>query len=199
MSRTRRTNFFFWGWHIRTGFKYVNIDFTDTNEDLALRGHLVDSRFREHLRLSLRPTPAARLLHLYRGLRRLRPDPFKVEQTDAYISPATLGFETILGRNWNFFVELRVIISLNGWETSRGVISDDGRLSSPSDSWALPIAGVAFGRRSPRTGATRHHHLCGELTIQAGTPPTPDSRCLYNSRGGRTSFPRRSRSWCIGS
>jgi hypothetical protein len=61
-------------------------------------------------------------------------------QSDLYIFPATLGFETILGRNWNFFVEAGVIISVNGWELSDGTV-----MSAGGD--FFPTASLGFARR----------------------------------------------------
>jgi hypothetical protein len=60
-------------------------------------------------------------------------------QTDGYVAPAILGFETILGRNWNFFIEAGVIISLNGWQTSRGIISAGGDF--------FPMGSIGFAYR----------------------------------------------------
>jgi len=126
MARTRRTNFFFWGWHIRTGYKYVNVDLTDTWSDVwrfddnswILNFQNVFSfRFGQHRRRAVYFTTALYWDFDLRGEGR---------QTDFYVYPVTIGFESILGDSWNLFVEAGTIISVNGWETDIGVISQNG-------------------------------------------------------------------------
>lgn len=125
MARTRRTNFFFWGWHIRTGYKHVDVDWTETGQDLLFQDtswvltfeNTFAFRFGLHRRRAIYLTT-----EVYADFDLGR----RGYQTDAYVAPATVGFETIIGRSWNFFVEAGVLISLNGWQTSRGVISPDG-------------------------------------------------------------------------
>jgi hypothetical protein len=120
MGRARRTNFFFWGWHIRTGYKYVNVDMRDTfGQDTDIRfddnswvlafQNTFSLRFGKHRRRSMYLTTQVYGDFDLRG---------KGIQPDLYIYPATLGFETILGRNWNFFFEVGVILSINGWQLS---------------------------------------------------------------------------------
>ncbi len=126
MARTRTNNFFFWGWHIRTGYKYVNVDFTDTLSDvwrfddnswiLSLE-NVFAFRFGLHRRRVIYISSQFYWDFDLRG---------KGYQIDQYAFPATLGFETILGQQWNIYVEAGIIISLNGWETARGIISENG-------------------------------------------------------------------------
>jgi len=135
MARTRTSNFFFWGWHIRTGFKYVNVDLSDTLlfEDTSWV-------------LTFENTFAFRF-----GLHRRRVIYINTEvygdfdlmrrgyQNDLYVAPAILGFETILGRNWNFFIEAGVLLSINGWQTHNGVISSGGDV--------FPVGSIGFAYR----------------------------------------------------
>ena len=128
MARTRTTNFFFWGWHLRTGYKYVKVDFTNTMSDamqfddnswiLSLE-NVFAFRFGAYRRRVIYLMTQFYLDFDLRG---------KGYQTDKYLFPATLGFETIVGRNWNIYFETGLIMSLNGWETRKGVISPDGDL-----------------------------------------------------------------------
>jgi hypothetical protein len=142
MGRTRRTNFFFWGWHIRTGYKYVNVDMRDTlGQDTAIRfddnswvlafQNTFSLRFGNHRRRAMYLTSQVYGDFDLRG---------KGIQPDLYIYPATLGFETVLGQNWNFFFEAGVILSINGWELSDGTImSKNGDL--------FPTASMGFAYR----------------------------------------------------
>lgn len=140
MGRTRRTNFFFWGWHVRTGYKYVNVDFTDTLSDvwrfddnswILTFENTLGVRFGKHRRRGLYLNTIIYGDFDLRGQGR---------QIDVYVYPATLGFETILGRNWNFFLELGVIISINGWEVANDVvISENGDI--------FPSGGFGFAYR----------------------------------------------------
>ena len=124
MARTRTSNFFFWGWHVRTGFKYAHIDFGD-REDFLIEDtswiltfeNTFAFRFGRHRRRVIYITT-----EVYADFDVSSRRDEERWQTDAYISPAILGFETIIGRNWNFFIEATVIISLNGWQTSQGVL-----------------------------------------------------------------------------
>ena len=139
MARTRRTNFFFWGWHIRTGYKWVNVDFTDTLSDvwrfddnswILSFENVFAFRFGAHRRRVLYINTQVYWDFDLRGEGR---------QTDLYVFPATLGFESIVGRNWNVFAEAGLIISVNGWETDTGVISQNGDL--------FPTASFGFAYR----------------------------------------------------
>jgi hypothetical protein len=125
MARTRGSNFFFWGWHIRTGYKYVDIDFRDINEDLYFQDNswiisfenAFAFRFGNHRRRVIYVNTIFYTDFDLTG---------RGWQTDLYLFPATIGFETIVGKQWNFFLEAGTIISLNGWETDLGIISANG-------------------------------------------------------------------------
>lgn len=139
MARTRTTNFFFWGWHIRTGYKYVNVDFTDTLSDVwrfddnswvLSFENVFAFRFGNHRRRTLYINSQVYWDFDLRGENR---------QTDFYVYPATIGFESIVGENWNVFVEAGVIISINGWETDQGIISGNGDV--------FPTASFGFAYR----------------------------------------------------
>jgi hypothetical protein len=126
MARTRKTNFFFWGWHVRTGYKYVKVDFTDTLGDVWIfddNSWILTFENTFAFRLGKHRRRALYVNTIIYGDFDLRGEG---RQIDAYVYPATLGFETIIGKYWNFFLELGVIISINGWETKNGVISQNG-------------------------------------------------------------------------
>ena len=124
MARTRRTQLFFWGWHLITGYKYVNIDLRDSlGQDTDMRiddnswvlafENTFSYRFGNHRRRSIFLTTELYWDFDLRGLGL---------QTDFYVFPATLGFETVLGRNWSFFIEAGVILSINGWQLANGTV-----------------------------------------------------------------------------
>ncbi len=145
MARTRRTNFFFWGWHIRTGYKYVEIDFRDTmSDDMFFQDNswvltfenTVAFRFGRHRR---------RVLYINTVIYGDFDLGSQGWQTDTYVFPATVGFESILGRSWSVFVEGGVILSINGWETEEGVIHPDG------DQFPFASLGVAYRFGGVRT------------------------------------------------
>jgi len=161
MARTRSTNFFFWGWHVRTGYKYVHVDFTDTMSDvwnfddnswILTFENTFALRFGKHRRRALY------LNSIVYGDFDLRGEG---RQIDVYVYPATLGFETILGRNWNFFLELGVIISINGWEVAdKVIISKNGDVfPSGSIGFAYRFGGVRTAlpenRRDPESAPMR--------------------------------------------
>lgn len=145
MARTRRTNFFFWGWHIRTGYKYADIDFTDAiseewrfddNSWILSFENVFAFRFGNHRR---RVIYISSQFYLDFDLRR------EDRQTDRYVFPATIGFESIIGDNWNFYFEGGLIMSLNGWETDQGVIKPNG------DTFPTASFGVAYRFGGVRT------------------------------------------------
>lgn len=145
MARTRRTNFFFWGWHIRTGYKYVDIDFRDTmSDDIIFQDNswiltfenTVAFRFGRHRR---------RVLYINTVVYGDFDLGKQGWQTDTYVFPATVGFETILGQSWSVFVEGGVILSINGWETEAGVIHPEG------DQFPFASLGVAYRFGGVRT------------------------------------------------
>ena len=43
-------------------------------------------------------------------------------QTDLYLLPAIVGFESLIGTRFNFYVEAGLALSLNGTETPKGVL-----------------------------------------------------------------------------
>ncbi len=141
-TRTKKNNFFFWGWHIRTGYKYVNIDLRDwLGQDTEMRiddnswilafQNSLSLRFGNHRRRAIYLTTQLYWDFDLRGQNR---------QVDFYVFPATVGFETILGQNWNFFFEGGVIISINGWELS------DKLVMSPNGD-VFPTASMGFAYR----------------------------------------------------
>jgi hypothetical protein len=139
MARTRRTNFFFWGWHIRTGYKYVNVDFTDKLSDvwqfddnswILSFENVFAFRLGAHRRRVLYLTSQVYWDFDLRGQGR---------QIDLYVFPATLGFESIIGKRWNIFVEAGLILSINGWEVKNRVISPNGDM--------FPTASFGFAYR----------------------------------------------------
>jgi hypothetical protein len=142
MSRTRKTNFFFWGWHIRTGYKYVDIDYRDSlgegtdmrfddNSWILAFQNTFSFRFGLHRRRSIFITTELYWDFDLRG---------KGIQPDFYVFPATVGFETVIAAQWNFFIEGGVILSINGWELSDGtVMSKDGDV--------FPTASMGFAYR----------------------------------------------------
>ena len=144
MARSRRNNAFFWGWHIRTGYKYVNVDLRDSlgqNTDMRFDDNswvlgfqnTFSYRFGNHRRRSIYLTTQLYWDFDLRG---------KGLQTDFYVYPATLGFETILGRSWNFFVEGGLILSINGWQ-----LSDGTKMPHGANNDMFPTASLGFAYR----------------------------------------------------
>ena len=146
MARARRTQSFLWGWHLRTGYKYVNVDFRDSmGQDTVMRfddnswvlsfQNVFSFRFGNHKRRSIYLTSELYWDFDLRG---------KGLQTDFYFFPAKVGFETVVGLHWNFFIEGGVIWSVNGWQLSDGtVLSGDGDLfATASMGFAYRFGGV---------------------------------------------------------
>jgi glycosyltransferase involved in cell wall biosynthesis len=139
MARTRKTNFFFWGWHVRTGYKYINVDLTDSWSDVwqfddnswvLSFENVFAFRFGNHRRRVLYINTQVYWDFDLRGEGR---------QTDLYVFPAMVGFESIIGHHWNLFFEAGLIMSINGWETADRVISEDGDM--------FPTASFGFAYR----------------------------------------------------
>ena len=158
MARTRRTNFFFWGWHVRTGYKYVDVDlrdqiseewrFDDNSWILSLE-NVFAFRFGSYRR---RVIYISSQFYLDFDLRN------ENRQTDRYVFPATIGFETIIKDHWNFYFETGLIISLNGWETDQGVIKANG------DTFPTASFGFAYRFGGVRTALPMDYR-------HSGSPP----------------------------
>ena len=113
-----KTESFFWANRIKTGYKYHVHDYTD---DLLFDDKswivLVDNSF--GFRLGEKREQVIYLtsaVYFDIDLRTPR------RQTDYYVMPAVVGFETMVGKFGSFFVEAGVAVSINGMETRVGVL-----------------------------------------------------------------------------
>lgn len=118
MFKTRKSERFFWGVRLQTGYKYHVATFSEdvVFDDVSWITSLettVSFRFREARDRTLYLTT---LFYIDRDLRT------PTRQTDYYVAPAILGFEMIFNTYWNFFAEAGWVYSINGMETYKGVL-----------------------------------------------------------------------------
>jgi hypothetical protein len=116
--KTKKTEFFFWGFTFKTGYKYHKIDFSedfiiDDKSWIYVFENSFSFRFGRDRRRSVFVTTK---FYLDQDLHTPR------RQNDFYLGPAHLGFETIIGKYTNFFVEAGVMWAINGMETADEVL-----------------------------------------------------------------------------
>lgn len=126
---------FFWGGHVRTGYKQQvldlgpNLAYDDVSWILTYENTF-----------SIRVGPQRRhVLYLdtifYADFDLLR----RGRQVDLFLLPAVLGYEFVIGDQWNFFVEAGFVWCINGTETPRGLLYE-GDL--------FPVATIGFANRT---------------------------------------------------
>lgn len=131
---------FFWGGHIRTGYKQQSWDsgpeltFDDVSWILTYENtfsvRLGDSR-RHVLYLDT---------IFYADFDVTRSD----RQVDMYLIPASLGYEVVLGANWNFYIEAGFIYSINGTQTRYGTLYE-------GEFFPVGAIGFAYRQRGERS------------------------------------------------
>jgi hypothetical protein len=137
--KTFETELFFWANRIRTGFKHHEYGYTDELlfEDRSWIFSF-DNTFSFRLG-SMRRQALYLTSTLYIDIDLHTPR----RQTDYYVMPAMLGFETMIGSTANFFVEAGFAISLNGMQTHAGILYT-------GDLFPVATLGVAY-RTGERT------------------------------------------------
>lgn len=122
--KTKRTEFFFWGFVYDTGFKIhdtnmsKNLTFDDDDLYFDDRSWIHDLKNSFAFRFGDKKDKAVYLVtefYIDQDLHTPR------RQNDYYLGPAHLGFETAIGKHANFFVEAGVIWAINGMETEDGI------------------------------------------------------------------------------
>ena len=116
--KIRRTESFFWSNEFSGGFKYHQHDFGNDIrfDDRSLVAAVDNSfayRFKPDRKKSLYLTS---LFYVDYDLHTPR------RQTDYYLLPAILGYETMLGDHTSFFAELGAAYSINGMEFADGTV-----------------------------------------------------------------------------
>lgn len=116
--KLRRTESFFWSNEFSAGFKYHQFDFGNTTrfDDRSLIATIDNSfawRFTPGRTKSVYLTT---LFYIDYDLHTPR------RQTDYYLMPAILGYETMLRDHANFFAEIAAAYSINGMELSDGTV-----------------------------------------------------------------------------
>jgi hypothetical protein len=133
--KTIDTERFYWGARLNTGYKQHQPDLTDQmyfddNSWVYELTNTLSLRFGREMRRAFYLNTSFYIDQDIRGEGR---------QTDYYFRPAVLGFETVLKKHGNFFLEAGVVWSINGMETDRGVEYDN--------SW-FPVARLGFAIRT---------------------------------------------------
>ncbi len=133
--KTRRTELFYWGFRFKTGYKYHEVDWS---EDFFIedRSWVYDFENILSLRIGKDRKKAIYLttkFYMDQDLHTPR------RQIDYYLGPAHLGFETVVGKYTNFFVEAGVFWSINGMETSKGIMYEND--------W-FPVMKLGFAART---------------------------------------------------
>lgn len=125
---------FFWGGHIRTGFKQHQIDL---GQGLAFDDLSWIITYENSFALRL-GAERRHILYLdtvfYADFDITRRD----RQVDLYLMPVMLGYELVVDEHYNFFVELGMGYSFNGTETSQGLLY--------ARTW-FPMAALGFAYR----------------------------------------------------
>jgi hypothetical protein len=127
---------FFWGGHIRTGFKRQVVDIS---QDLAFEDVSWVLTYENTFSVRL---GAQRRHVLY--LDTIFYVDFDLtnsgRQVDLYLVPAVLGYEVVIGAQWNFFIEAGFAWSINGTETRYGLLYAGD---------VFPVATIGFAYRFP--------------------------------------------------
>jgi hypothetical protein len=108
--KTKKTEFFWWGFTFKTGYKYHKIDWSDDfiiddKSWIYVFENPFAFRFGEKKEKAIFVTTKFYLDQDLHSPRR---------QNDYYLGPAHLGFEMVIGKHTNFFVEAGVMWSING-------------------------------------------------------------------------------------
>ncbi len=157
MSRTRDNDKFFWGWHIRTGFKQNQVELSDNLVFDDLSYIIVFENT-----VALRPGQAKhqrQVVYLNSAFYFDFDLSGEGRQVDYRIAPAVLGFETLIGEFGNFFIEVGAAVSLNGTETDSGLVNDNR--------W-FPVGKIGF---AIRTGRHTAHILSDPASLKKYSSP----------------------------
>lgn len=144
LYRHVRSERFFWGNAMRTGFKSHQIDI---NDELAFDDVSWILTYENSFAVRLgRDRRHALYLStiLYIDFDITNRD----RQVDWYLIPASLGYEAVLGRQGNFFIEVGMAYSINGTETPHGLLYE-------GDWFPMGSLGVAYRSEGPRTALDR--------------------------------------------
>jgi hypothetical protein len=133
--RTLRSETFYWGMRFNTGFKHHKADFGeqalfDDHSWIYEITNTFSLRFGKGKRKNFYLNTS---FYVDQDLH----DPRR--QTDYYLRAAALGFETVVSKFGNFFVDAGMILSINGMETTRGVLYEGD--------W-FPVMRIGFGART---------------------------------------------------
>jgi hypothetical protein len=150
--KTIRTERFYWGTAYRTGYKYHRADFGDNLEfDDNSWVFIFDNYF--SLRVGNTRTHAIYLAsQFYIDIDLRTPK----RQTDYYVIPAMLGYEQVVGRYGNFFIQGGAAYAINGMETATEVLYNE--------TW-FPLLQLGMGYRTGDRTAIRYtadtRHMAG--------------------------------------
>ncbi|HON11234.1 MAG TPA: hypothetical protein PLE24_10240 [Chitinispirillaceae bacterium] len=148
--KTRKSEFFFWSNEFSGGFKRHQADFGENTrfDDLSLVGTIDNSlgfRFGQ-----TREKVLYLLTVFYTDYDIHKPR----RQTDYYLIPAIAGFEMVIGKHSNVFIETGAAYSLNGMELA------DKSIAFEKSWFPVARAGVAF-----RTGSKTAVYYTRETSI----------------------------------
>lgn len=132
--KTRKTERFFWSNQISAGFKHHEMDFSDDLQfdDRSIVGIIDNS-------LGLRFGPMKRKVLYLLNIFYIDYDIHSPRrQTDYYLIPAMVGFETMIGEHASFFVESGAVYSINGMQMA------DNRVLYERDWFPTLKVGVAW-------------------------------------------------------
>ena len=138
MFRTRESDFIFIGWHIKTGFKQHEVklsdalDFTDLSYIILFENTIA-------MRLGKNHKQQKQVLYLSTQFYFDFDLHEERRQTDIYIAPAVIGFETFIGKYGSFFIEAGAMMSINGMETDTEILYEK--------QW-FPIGKLGFALRT---------------------------------------------------
>lgn len=115
--KTRRDEFFYWGFIFNTGYKYHDYRI---NEDLFFedKSWIYDFRLSYGFRLG---KAKEKVIYVYSQFYIDQDLHTPRRQNDYYFTPVAIGWETVVGKYGNFFVEGGYVHSINGMETSEGI------------------------------------------------------------------------------
>jgi hypothetical protein len=117
--KTRKSEFFFWVFTFKTGYKYHSVDMGD-NLYFDDNSWVYDFQNAFAFRFGQKKDKAIYLTTRFYIDQDLRSAGL---QTDYYFMPGILGFETVIGKYGNFFVDAGAAWSINGMETpDKGVL-----------------------------------------------------------------------------
>lgn len=141
--KTKKTELFWWGFTFKTGYKWHQIDYgenfiIDDKSWIYVFENPFAFRFGKTREKALFLTTK---LYIDQDLREPR------RQYDYYLAPAHIGYEMVIGKYTNFFIEAGVMWSINGSEVEQEVNGNREIVNKYKGDW-FPVMQIGFAART---------------------------------------------------